>query len=67
MINVYALCTGYIELDRASMVSDLTPGQPWTVPVTSFLVTIRAASSCSTRACIARRGSIRWPAWAPSG
>ncbi|PYN47648.1 MAG: hypothetical protein DMD95_04355 [Candidatus Rokuibacteriota bacterium] len=38
MIHVYALCTGYIELDRASMVSDLTAGQPWTVPVTSFLV-----------------------------
>jgi glyoxylase-like metal-dependent hydrolase (beta-lactamase superfamily II) len=38
MIKVYALCTGYIELDRASMVSDLAPGQPWTVPVTSFLV-----------------------------
>jgi len=38
VIHVYALCTGYIELDRASMVSDLKPGQPWTVPVTSFLV-----------------------------
>ena len=38
MIKIFALCTGYIELDRASMVSDLTPGQPWTVPVTSFLV-----------------------------
>jgi len=38
MIHVYALCTGYIELDRASMVSDLTAGQRWTVPVTSFLV-----------------------------
>jgi glyoxylase-like metal-dependent hydrolase (beta-lactamase superfamily II) len=38
MIHVYALCTGYIELDRASMVSDLAPGQPWTVPVSSFLV-----------------------------
>src|SRR2546421_75611 len=38
MISVYALCTGYIELDRASMLSDLEPGQPWTVPVTSFLV-----------------------------
>ena len=38
MIHVYALCTGYIELDRASMVSDLAPGQPWTVPVLSFLV-----------------------------
>jgi N-acyl homoserine lactone hydrolase len=38
MIQVYALCTGFIELDRASMVSDLPPGQPWTVPVASFLV-----------------------------
>jgi glyoxylase-like metal-dependent hydrolase (beta-lactamase superfamily II) len=38
VINVYALCTGLIELDRASMVSDLTPGQRWTVPVLSFLV-----------------------------
>src|SRR5438874_4162004 len=38
MIHVYALCTGYIELDRASMVSDLSPGQPWTVPVSSVLV-----------------------------
>ncbi len=38
MIQVYALCTGYVELDRASMVSDLAPGQPWTVPVLSFLV-----------------------------
>ena len=38
MIHVYALCTGFIELDRASMVSDLAPGQPWTVPVSSFLV-----------------------------
>src|SRR6185503_9291733 len=37
-MRVYALCTGYIELDRASMVADLAPGQPWTVPVTSFLV-----------------------------
>jgi glyoxylase-like metal-dependent hydrolase (beta-lactamase superfamily II) len=38
VIKVYALCTGYIELDRASMVSDLVAGQPWTVPVMSFLV-----------------------------
>lgn len=38
MIRVHALCTGFIELDRASMLSDLTPGQPWTVPVLSFLV-----------------------------
>src|SRR2546428_12016956 len=37
-MHVYVLCTAYIELDRASMVSDLKPGQPWTVPVTSFLV-----------------------------
>src|SRR5204862_1034866 len=38
MISVFALCTGSIELDRASMLSDLAPGQPWTVPVLSFLV-----------------------------
>jgi glyoxylase-like metal-dependent hydrolase (beta-lactamase superfamily II) len=38
MMHVYALCTGRIELDRASMLSDLAPGQPWTVPVLSFLV-----------------------------
>jgi len=38
MVHVYALGTGWIELDRASMLSDLTPGQPWTVPVLSFLV-----------------------------
>jgi glyoxylase-like metal-dependent hydrolase (beta-lactamase superfamily II) len=38
MVKAYALCTGFIELDRASMVSDLTPGQPWTVPVLSVLV-----------------------------
>jgi N-acyl homoserine lactone hydrolase len=38
MIRVYVLCTGFVELDRASMVSDLAPGQRWTVPVASFLV-----------------------------
>jgi glyoxylase-like metal-dependent hydrolase (beta-lactamase superfamily II) len=38
MIRVTALCTGYIDLDRASMLEDLTPGQPWTVPVLSVLV-----------------------------
>ena len=38
MIHVYALCTGRIELDRASMLSDLAPRQPWTVPVLRFLV-----------------------------
>jgi glyoxylase-like metal-dependent hydrolase (beta-lactamase superfamily II) len=38
MIRVFALCTGQIDIDRASMVSDLAPGQRWTVPVLSFLV-----------------------------
>jgi glyoxylase-like metal-dependent hydrolase (beta-lactamase superfamily II) len=38
VLRVLALCTGRIELDRASMLSDLAPGQPWTVPVLSFLV-----------------------------
>lgn len=38
MIRLYELATGAIELDRASMLADLAPGQPWTVPVPSFLV-----------------------------
>ena len=38
VLSVFALCGGYIELDRASMLDDLAAGQPWTVPVTSFLV-----------------------------
>ena len=38
MIQLFALCGGYIELDRASMLDDLPAGQPWTVPVMSFLV-----------------------------
>jgi glyoxylase-like metal-dependent hydrolase (beta-lactamase superfamily II) len=38
VIQVHALCTGAIELDRASMVSDLAPGRRWTVPVLSFVV-----------------------------
>jgi N-acyl homoserine lactone hydrolase len=38
LVKVYALSTGAIEMDRASMVSDLAPGQRWTVPVPSFLV-----------------------------
>jgi hypothetical protein len=37
VINVFALCSGYLELDRASMLEDLPPGQPWVVPVMSFL------------------------------
>ncbi len=38
MLHIYALCGGYLELDRASMLADLQPGQPWTVPVSSYLV-----------------------------
>jgi glyoxylase-like metal-dependent hydrolase (beta-lactamase superfamily II) len=38
VIRLFALCSGYIELDRASMLDDLAAGQPWTVPVLSFLV-----------------------------
>jgi hypothetical protein len=38
MVQIYALCVGYLELDRASMLSDLAPGIPWTVPVSSYLV-----------------------------
>src|ERR671924_1197190 len=38
MVQIYALGVGYLELDRASMLSDLTPGTPWTVPVSSCLV-----------------------------
>jgi len=38
MVQIYALCVGYLELDRASMLSDLPPDMPWTVPVSSYLV-----------------------------
>ena len=38
VISVFALTSGQIELDRASMLDDLPVGQPWTVPVMSFLV-----------------------------
>jgi glyoxylase-like metal-dependent hydrolase (beta-lactamase superfamily II) len=38
VIQLFALCTGHIELDRASMLDDLAAGQPWTVPVMSILV-----------------------------
>lgn len=38
MVQIYALCVGYLELDRASMLSDLPSGSPWTVPVSSYLV-----------------------------
>jgi len=38
MVEVFALCGGYLELDRASMLADLEAGQPWTVPVGCYLV-----------------------------
>jgi glyoxylase-like metal-dependent hydrolase (beta-lactamase superfamily II) len=38
MVQIYALCVGYLEMDRASMLSDLAPGQPWTFPVSSYLI-----------------------------
>ena len=38
MISVFALTSGQLQLDRASMLDDLPAGQPWTVPVMSFLV-----------------------------
>jgi N-acyl homoserine lactone hydrolase len=38
MLTIHALCGGYLELDRASMLSDLAPGSPWTVPVPAYLV-----------------------------
>jgi N-acyl homoserine lactone hydrolase len=39
LLQIHALCGGYLELDRASMLADLAPGQPWTVPVPIYLVT----------------------------
>jgi len=38
MLQLYALGVGYVESDHASTLSDLTPGMPWTVPVSSSLV-----------------------------
>ena len=38
MVEVFALCGGYLELDRASMLADLEASQPWTVPVGCYLV-----------------------------
>jgi len=49
------------------MLSDLEPGQPWTVPVTSFLVDHPRGRLLFDTACTAGRASIRWAAWAPSG
>ncbi|HVQ75132.1 MAG TPA: N-acyl homoserine lactonase family protein [Candidatus Binatia bacterium] len=38
MITVYALCGGYLDMDRTEMVPDGSPSARWTVPVPSFLV-----------------------------
>jgi glyoxylase-like metal-dependent hydrolase (beta-lactamase superfamily II) len=38
VIDLFALCGGHLELDRASMFDDLPPGQPWTVPIPCVLV-----------------------------
>jgi glyoxylase-like metal-dependent hydrolase (beta-lactamase superfamily II) len=37
MITIFALCGGYLELARESMVRDAPPGR-WTVPIECFLV-----------------------------
>lgn len=39
MLRVYALCGGYLDLDRTSMLPDGSPSQRWTVPVPSFFIT----------------------------
>ena len=36
MLQVYALCGGYLELDVALMLPDHDPGSRWTVPVPAF-------------------------------
>jgi N-acyl homoserine lactone hydrolase len=38
MLRIYALCGGYLDLDRASMLPDGTPSQRWTVPVPCYLI-----------------------------
>jgi N-acyl homoserine lactone hydrolase len=38
MISVYALCGGYIELDRSALLADAAPGTRFTVPVGCYLV-----------------------------
>lgn len=38
MLQVYALCGGYLELDAAIFFPDRPPGTRWTVPIPGFLV-----------------------------
>ena len=38
MPSVYALCGGYIDLDRSGLISDTPPGTRLTVPVICFLI-----------------------------
>ena len=38
MVQIYALCGGYLELSRASMIPDSAEGR-WTVPVACYLIT----------------------------
>jgi hypothetical protein len=37
MVQIYALCGGYLELARESMIRDATPSR-WTVPISCFLI-----------------------------
>jgi N-acyl homoserine lactone hydrolase len=37
MISIFALCGGYLELARESMIRDAPPGR-WTVPIECFLI-----------------------------
>ena len=37
-MNVYALCGGYIDLDRSGFFCDVAPGTRVTVPVMCFLI-----------------------------
>ena len=37
MLQIYALCGGYLELPRESMIRDARPAR-WTVPIECFLV-----------------------------
>jgi len=39
MLDVFALCGGYIDLDRSSFFADVAPGTRVTVPVICFLIT----------------------------
>jgi len=39
MLQIYALCGGYLDLDRTSMLPDGSPSRRWTVPVSCYLIT----------------------------